>query len=316
MKNARFIRERAEALRSLASPCRLCPRRCGVDRLAGEMGFCRTGSDARIARAVPHMGEEPPLSGTRGAGTIFFSGCHLGCVFCQNHQISRDGLGQAVSVKDLADTMLFIAAKGCHNIELVSATHLLPWVVSALAFAVEKGLDLPVVWNSGGYEAPETLALLEGVVDVYLPDAKYGANERGRRYSGVGDYVDRNLAALDEMVRQTGTGLEIDGEGVARRGIIVRHLVLPGGAEDSIKVLESLRNRYGTELHVAVMSQFFPAYRASRFEELAKGLSMHEYRTVIEAVERLGFENGWIQKAEPPEPTLLPDFSVGCDMML
>ncbi|MGB9712274.1 MAG: radical SAM protein [Dissulfurimicrobium sp.] len=311
---AQMIAGRAEALRKVLSSCMLCPRRCKADRLRGKMGFCHIGTTIKIARAVPHIGEEPVISGTHGAGTIFFSGCHLGCVYCQNFQISHEGLGSDFTVDGLATVMLGLKERGCHNIELVSATHVLPFVLEALAIAVDRGLDLPVVLNSGGFEAPETIAMLDGIVDIYLPDAKYALADVGLDLSGVSAYPHWNELALDEMVRQVGTSLEIR-DGVAVRGIIVRHLILPGYIENSKAVLKWLADRYGTDVHLSLMSQYFPAYKAGNHPILSRRLRKREYEEVVGYALELGFKNGWIQEFDDRWPLEYPDFRLEVDTM-
>ena len=305
---AERIFTRADELKSRLDSCSLCPRRCGVNRLLGEKGFCRTGLTVKVARAVPHMGEEPVISGVNGAGTIFFTGCHLACIYCQNHQISQGGLGRPVTTEGLALIMLELKNKGCHNIEWVSATHVLPQAVEALALAVQKGLDLPVVLNSGGYENPETIALLDGIVDIYMPDAKYALDDVGRELSGVRDYPYWNKLAVDEMVRQVGLGINSERD-IARKGIIVRHLVLPGYTRNSEEVLNWLIARYGQELNLSLMSQFFPAHRAKGHALLSRGFKSEEYEAVADYAIGLGFENGWMQDPAPVEPKDYPDFN-------
>lgn len=311
-----LISRRADALRRVLTSCALCPRRCGANRLHGKMGFCKTGAGFKIARAVAHVGEEPAISGVKGAGTIFFTGCHLGCLYCQNFQISHEGLGSETTVEELAAIMLRLNEKGCHNIELVSATHVLPFVLEALALAVDQGLDLPIVFNSGGYENPETIAMLEGIVDIYLPDAKYALADVGLDLSGVSAYPRWNELALDEMVRQVGTGLDLK-NGVAVKGIIVRHLILPGYIENSKAVLRWLASRYGTEIHLSLMSQYFPVYQSRTHSTLSRRLTRQEYDEVTGYALELGFTNGWIQEFCPtgPDPDEAPDFRRVVDVM-
>ncbi|MGQ9744846.1 MAG: radical SAM protein [Dissulfurimicrobium sp.] len=311
---AQVIDRRAEALRRVLTSCSLCPRRCGADRLHGKMGFCRTGATMKIARAVAHMGEEPPISGANGAGTIFFAGCHLDCLYCQNFQISHEGLGREILAQDLALVMLGLKEQGCHNIELVSATHVMPFVIEALALAVDQGLDLPIVFNSGGFENPETIAMLDGIVDIYLPDAKYAMADIGLELSGVSAYPRWNELTLDEMTRQVGTGLVIK-DGLAVKGIVVRHLILPGYIENSKAVLRWLASRYGPDIHLSLMSQYFPAYKAEAHEMLSRRLTRKEYDEVVGYALELGFTNGWIQEFCPTGPNEVPDFTKSIDVM-
>ncbi|MEZ0329169.1 MAG: radical SAM protein [Dissulfuribacterales bacterium] len=288
--------------------CRLCPRQCGVNRLKGKLGFCRAGAAAKVARSVPHMGEEPPISGTRGAGTIFFSHCHMACIYCQNYQISHLHHGREVSVEELAGLMWKLAQRGCHNIEWVSVTHFLPHAVLALAECMKNGLDLPVVMNSGGYESEDTLRLLEGIVDIYLPDAKYGNRRYGVNFSKAPDYPAINRTALNEMIRQIGAELVMDSSGIARQGIIIRHLVLPGCTEDSKDILEYIAFRYGGNVHVSLMSQYFPAFRAKEDAMLGRHLLPQEYEDVLKFAEICGLSNGWFQSHEPLKKDYYPDF--------
>ncbi len=256
--DAGSVRDRAETAAALLSPCTLCPRNCRVRRLEGEVGPCRIGAVARVASYGAHHGEEPPLSGSRGSGTIFFSGCNLRCAYCQNSDISREAVGVPVSPEGLGAIALDLAARGCHNVNLVSPTHVMPQILSGLAGARREGLDLPVVWNCGGYESVEALRLLEGVVDVYMPDIKYADETEGRRLSGVRSYPARARAALREMHRQVGD-LVLDAEGLAVRGLLVRHLVLPDGRSGTAAVLRFLASEISRDTWVNVMSQYRPA---------------------------------------------------------
>lgn len=297
----------ADALQAHLSHCRLCPWECGVDRLSGQKGRCRATATCHVAKALDHRGEEPPLSGTRGSGTVFFSHCHLGCVYCQNWQISQGGLGHPTSPQDLARTFLSLQERGCHNLNWVSATHYLPQAVQALALAAREGLRIPLVLNSNGWESLSTLALLDGVVDIYLPDARYDDEDRARRETGARDYAARNAAALDEMYRQAGP-LWCDDDGIAIRGVIVRHLVLPGGVEQSKRILARLRHQLGTGAALSLMSQYSPEHRASRYPDLARRVTRQEYEAVLEEADRLGLDNGWRQPWEDVDGMFVPDF--------
>ncbi len=276
-----------EALEAL-SACRLCGRRCGVNRLEewGKAG-CRTGRFAKVASFGPHNGEESPIRGRRGSGTIFFAACNMACVYCQNWELSRMDRGVETKPGELAEMMLALQEMGCHNINLVSPTHVLPQVLEALVPAVERGLKLPLVWNTGGYDSLEALALLDGVVDIYMPDAKYGDSQIALELSGVGDYVEVNRAALLEMRRQAGD-LETDEEGVARRGLLVRHLVLPGGLSGSKEVLRFLAGSVSPRMAVNVMDQYHPAFEASKYPPLDRRPTPGEIKEVLEEARRLG----------------------------
>lgn len=281
---------RIEELDSLLSPCRLCPHRCMVDRWRGERGRCGVGAQAKVASFGPHFGEEPPLVGRRGSGTVFFSGCNLSCVFCQNYTISHLGEGQEMDSADLAAVFAELARRGCHNINLVTPTHQAPVIVSALALAKEAGLELPIVWNCGGYESPEVLRLLDGIVDIYMPDAKYGDDAAAVRYSGGPEYATNLEAVLREMHRQVGD-LVIEG-GIARRGMLIRHLVLPGGIAASDRVFDTIASLLGQNTYLNVMQQYRPCYRANEYPELAYRPSLSEYVEAVNCARGLGLHRG------------------------
>lgn len=281
---------RIEELDALLSPCRLCPHHCMVDRRQGERGRCGVGAQAKVASFGPHFGEEPPLVGRRGSGTVFFSGCNLSCVFCQNYTISQLGEGQEVSTEHLTEIFLGLARRGCHNINLVTPTHQAPVIVSALALAQEAGLELPIVWNSGGYESPEVLRLLDGIVDIYMPDAKYGDDVAAARYSGGPEYATNLEAVLREMHRQVGD-LVIE-EGIAQRGMLIRHLVLPGGIAASDRVFDTIASHLGQETYLNVMEQYRPCYRANEYPELDYRLSLSEYAEAVNSARELGLHRG------------------------
>jgi putative pyruvate formate lyase activating enzyme len=297
---------RAARLRERLAACDLCPRHCGVDRLRGQIGFCGVADDVPLACAQPHFGEEPPISGSRGAGTLFFGGCNLRCLYCQNHQISRLEIPlSTLGPEALARAMLTIQAAGCHNLEFVTATHVVPQVLAALALAVDNGLDLPVVYNCGGYESPDVLAELDGVVDVYLPDFKYGDAEVAGQLSCAADYWNVACAAVREMVRQRGT-LKLDPQGLARAGVIVRHLVLPNGLAGSERVLEFLAT-LDPRPALALMAQFYPPAGCDH-PLLQRAVGAGEYARVLRLVDALGLEVGWKQQPES-EGAYRPDFT-------
>lgn len=276
----------AEAVSRLAN-CTLCPRRCQVNRLAGEEGKCRTGRWAVVSSYGPHFGEEEPLVGTGGSGTIFFTHCNLRCLFCQNYSISQMGEGAEVSPQQLARMMLSLQQRGCHNINLVSPTHVVAQVLEALEVAVAAGLSLPLVYNTGGYDSLETLQLLDGVVDIYMPDMKYADEETAQRYSGIAHYPQVNREAVKEMHRQVGE-LAMDGHGVAVRGLLVRHLVLPGGLAGTRSVARFLAREVSPHTYVNIMAQYHPAYRAHEYPELTRGLTQEEFREAIQAAQEEG----------------------------
>ena len=295
------LRERARTLKGLTARCRLCPRACGAHRLEGEPGVCGTAERAWVFSASSHFGEEPPLVGTGGSGTIFFSFCNLGCLYCQNHQISAGGGGTPVTLDELAHMMLRLQQSGCHNINLVTPTHVTAQIVSALAIAVEDGLELPLVYNCGGYESVETLQLLEDVVDIYMPDIKYSNDETARTCSGIEHYWPTVRRALHEMHRQVGD-LWIDRSGIARRGVLLRHLVLPGGLAGSDRVLEFIRREISVETYVNIMDQYRPTHLAFAHPVLHRPVSATEVDAVRSRARSLGLHRGFT--ATSPEPAI------------
>ena len=283
--------------------CTLCPRACGADRAAGERGFCGAGATAHIARAGLHFGEEPPISGKRGSGTIFFCGCTLRCPFCQNHRISRTpDLGRAVDDADLAALMLELQGMGAHNINLVTATHFLPTVIAALD-RVKPDLHIPVVYNCGGYESVETVTALADYVDVWLPDLKYGTPEAAVRCGAPADYPARALDAIAAMVEQTGAPV-FDGEGMLRRGVIVRHLVLPGGRHDSAAALAALAERIDPAMiRLSLMRQYTPPAALTLPPPLNRRLTSFEYNTALDAAAPF---TGYMQAADSADESFVP----------
>ena len=275
--------------------CDLCPHECGVNRLAGATGVCSAGARPRIASANLHRGEEPPISGTRGSGTIFLTGCSLHCRFCQNFPISQLGNGNDLSTAELAGKLIRLQALGAHNINFVTPTHFLPQILAALFLAVPQGFRLPIVWNSSGYERVDALRLLDGIVDIYLPDMKYAADDKAVRYSAAPGYREINRAAVREMLRQVGH-LELDEGGVAVRGLIIRHLVLPCGSAGSREILAWIAMNLGREAHISLMKQYFPAHRALDTPGLQRKPTEEEYEEAVEALEEAGLQNGWVQE--------------------
>ena len=268
--------------------CDLCARYCRVDRLRTTQGaVCRTGERAVVYSYGPHHGEEDVLRGGRGSGTIFFSGCNLRCVFCQNWDISQKGEGRAVEPAELAAMMLDLQAQGCHNLNLVTPSHVVAQILEATLIAARQGLKLPLVYNTGGYDSPEALALLDGVVDIYMPDMKYGDSATAHRYSHVRDYWDINRAAVKEMHRQVGI-LRLDGNGLACRGLLVRHLVLPSGLAGTEQVLEFIAREISRQTYINLMDQYHPCYRAAEYAELSRPLTADEYREALDIAQRLG----------------------------
>jgi len=282
------LEQRVRAAMHHMRDCNLCARYCHVDRLRGRRGAaCRTGARAVVHSSGPHHGEEDCLRGWRGSGTVFFSWCNLRCSYCQNWDISWQGQGEECSAQQLAEIMLSLQSMGCHNINLVSPSHVVAQILEALPIAVARGLRLPLVYNSGGFDSPEALALLDGVIDIYMPDMKYGDSELAHRYSHVRDYVAVNRAAVKEMHRQVGE-LVIDADGLARRGLLVRHLVLPSGVASTAAVLRFLAEEISPNTYVNLMGQYRPCYRAEEVPELDRVITAAEFGDALAVARRCG----------------------------
>ena len=295
--NSGELLARVKEAYSRLKSCDLCPHHCGVNRVKGETGICASGFHPRIASANLHRGEEPPISGTKGSGTIFFSGCTLRCPFCQNFPISHLGNGESVSTLRLAERMLGLQKRGAHNINFVTPTHFLPQILAALYLAIPRGFALPLVWNSGGYERVDALRLLDGVVSVYLPDMKYSDDLVAVELSGAPGYREFNRAAVREMLRQAGH-LRVDDRGVAVSGVIIRHLVLPEGKAGSAETLSWIAANLGKETRIALMSQYFPAGKAAEIPGLDRAVSAPEYDEVVAALDDAGLTEGWVQELD------------------
>ncbi|MGN0405767.1 MAG: radical SAM protein [Bariatricus sp.] len=291
--------------------CELCPRRCGADRKNGIKGFCGETSEVRVARAALHMWEEPCISGDNGSGTVFFTGCTLRCVFCQNHVISDGEVGKTVSVRRLADIFHELNEKGANNINLVTPGHFAPQIIRALDLARNEGMQLPVVWNSGGYERQETLKMLEGYVDVFLPDFKYLNPLHAKKYSMAEDYPDVAKAAVAEMVRQAGFP-EFDERGIMTKGVIVRHLLLPGCLADAKRIVEYLYQTYGNRIYLSLMNQYTPVETLDqeRYPELARKVPDHAYERLVDYAISLGVEQAFIQEGETAKESFIPPFTL------
>ena len=279
--NLNELRQRADRLNEMLKECEICPRRCLVKRTRGEYGVCRSTDKIFISNAGPHFGEEPPLVGLYGSGTIFFTNCNLCCQFCQNFDISHLRSGYHLTSDELAQIMINLQNKGCHNINLVTPTHYTPQIVEALITAVEKGLEIPLVYNCGGYESIQVLRLLENIIDIYMPDIKYSDNENARKYSGVKNYWQTTIVAVKEMFRQVGN-LKTNRKGIAERGLIIRHLVLPNGIGGSKKIIDFVAKEISKDSYINIMDQYHPAYRAYRHKELSRRINVSEYSEVIE----------------------------------
>jgi putative pyruvate formate lyase activating enzyme len=292
------LAERGQKARAALAECRLCPHDCGADRLAGNRGVCGAGTQPVVASWNVHPWEEPPISGTRGSGTIFFSHCTGRCRFCQNYPISQMGYGNQVTVERLAGMMLELQRKGCHNINFVTPTHYVPQLLAAADIAAGQGLRVPLVYNTSGYESVETLRLLDGVIDIWLPDAKYDDDGVARHLSGFPGYVASNRAALREIFRQVGNELVLDPDGIARRGMIIRHLVLPEDRAGTAAVLAWIARELSPNVHISLMDQYFPAYKALDDPVMGRKITAKEYDAALDAFEAAGLENGWMQEHE------------------
>jgi putative pyruvate formate lyase activating enzyme len=291
------IKARAKSLTELLSPCILCPHMCAVDRAGGELGECGVGFGATIASAVPHFGEEPEISGKRGSGTIFFSGCNLHCCYCQNSQISQNPRPiKGDSVKAIVDAMISLKARGCHNINWVTPSHIAPFAVLALAIARSQGMDLPIVYNSSGYDGLECLKLLDGIVDIYLADLRYSDDDCAAEFSLAPNYVSASRAAVLEMARQVGTDNPIGADGTLERGLIIRLLVLPNDLSGVADTLYFIKENLGTSVRIALMAQYFPAYKASNELLLSRPTSFREYSKIVDLADKMGFSNALIQE--------------------
>ena len=284
-----LLRQRADSARRMLACCTLCPRQCRVNRLAGETGRCATGALARIASYGPHFGEEAPLVGQGGSGAIFLAGCNLCCCFCQNHDISQgEEAGQEVDAHEFASVMLELQAMGCHNINLVTPSHVAPQIAAALIPALEGGLDIPIVFNCGGYESVETLALLDGVIDIYLPDIKFWRSDTANRYAGAPDYPERAGEALAVMHRQVGD-LVIGADGLARAGLLIRHLLMPGLLAETESILRHIAATLPPATTINIMAQYHPCGLAGQHAELGRAVTGEEYRRALAMARALGF---------------------------
>ena len=290
------LQKRIEAAYKLLESCHVCPRECGVNRLKNDkLGFCRSGLNPVISSASAHHGEEPPLSGTRGSGTIFFTNCNLKCMYCQNYPISQLGNGAERTPGELACQMLWLQEQGCHNLNLVTPTHFMPQILKALGIVKERGFNLPIVYNTGGYDSVEALRLLEGIVDIYLPDVRYSDHDAALKYSDAKHYPEVNRIAVKEMYQQVGN-LVVDDLGVVKRGLIIRHLVLPDGISGTEGVMKFLAEDISQDVYISLMSQYFPAYKAYGHKELSRRITVAEYDEAYQIMKKYGLENGWIQE--------------------
>lgn len=284
--------------------CGLCPRNCKADR-QDNMGICGMGTGPVVAKAYLHMWEEPCISGSSGSGTVFFTGCNLKCVYCQNAEISQGGWGRQITCEQLGQLFLRLQKKGAHNINLVNPTHFIMQIKAAAASA--EGLKIPVVYNSNGYECIEGLRRMEGIVDVYLPDIKYFTEERALKYSSAGNYFKTAAEAVLEMYRQVG-GVVLDDRGIIKKGLVIRHLMMPGMTDESINILNWIRANLPEDIMISLMSQYTPYHRAGSFPEIDRRITRREHEKVLDRFFKLGFENGYIQERDSAEERYIPDF--------
>jgi putative pyruvate formate lyase activating enzyme len=304
------LKERVEQAERMLDACNICPRNCLTNRTENELGVCLSGYLPVVSSYTPHFGEEPVLTGTNGAGNIFFGNCNLKCVFCQNHEISQNWKAESnkeVSFERLADIMIELQDKGCHNIGLVSPTHFSAQILKSIHIAVEKGLHLPIIYNTNGYDSIEMLKLYDGVIDIYLPDFKYGNDEYAKKYSKVDDYYEKAKPAIKEMYRQVGAELKYDGD-VVVRGLIIRHLVLPNDLAESENVFKYIAQELSPDIHMSVMAQYYPTFMSKRDILVDRPIRESEYDRVLRLLEKYNLNNGWTQEMESTD-TYRPDFN-------
>lgn len=293
---------------SLMTSCMLCPRKCNVNRKSGDVGFCMSDDKIKIARADLHLWEEPCISGDNGSGTVFFSHCNLKCVFCQNYKISTENSGKTVSVQELADIFSELQKKGANNINLVTPTHYAPQIISALDIAKSRGLTIPILYNTSGYESTDTIKMLDGYIDIYLPDLKYFDNRYAKKYSSAPDYFERASAAIKEMFNQVGE-CEFDENGIIKKGVIVRHLMLPGLLFDSKKVIDYLYRTYKDSIFISIMNQYTPLSTIpDAFPELKRNLPKGHYDALVDYALDIGIKNAYIQSGESAKESFIPEF--------
>ncbi|MFA5093556.1 MAG: radical SAM protein [Candidatus Omnitrophota bacterium] len=290
------LTEVANTLFASLESCAICPRACKVNRLEKKLGFCKTAILPKIYSFMAHYGEEPPISGIKGSGTIFFSHCNLGCLYCQNYEFSHLGKGREYSFEELAQIMLKLQAEGCHNINLVTPTHVLPQILKSLELAIPQGLKIPLVYNTSGYELAETIKLLDGIVDIYLADSRYGDNASAQELSLAKDYVECNQAALKEMHRQVGIP-EFSKEGLIKQGLIIRHLVLPNQVSATREVMKFIAEQLSPDTYISLMSQYLPYHKASTNSKVNRRINAKEYTQAKKILEEFHLLNGWIQES-------------------
>ena len=292
------VRRAVDLFTDSLNKCAICPRRCGVNRAKGRLGYCRAPFDPVIYSYMAHHGEEPAISGSKGSGTIFFTHCNMKCVYCQNYIFSQLDNGEEISMEKLASIMLELQDMGCHNINLVSPTHFVPQILMALKIAIEKDLTIPIVYNTSGYDSLDTIKLLEGIIDIYMPDMRYSDNRMAKLYSDAPDYVEHDRACISEMQRQVGN-LTLDEKGKAIKGLIIRLLILPNDISGTSNSLRFIKEKICKDTYLSIMSQYYPTYKAHDFKEISRGVTEEEYKIKVDEAQRIGLNNGWIQ--EMPE---------------
>lgn len=294
---------------SMLGNCRLCPRNCNVNRLKNEVGFCKSNVNLNIARVSLHDWEEPCISGSRGSGTVFFSNCNLNCVFCQNHEISQQGIGKEVSIERLSTIFMEQQERGAHNINLVTPTHFVPQIIEAIKLSKAIGLKIPIVYNSNGYENIDTIKALNGYIDVYLPDLKYMSDKYAKRYSKVSNYFEFASKAIDEMFKQA-PKLIFNKDGLLTSGVIIRHLMLPGLLFDSKKLIDYIYNKYGDNIYISIMNQYTPMFNSKEYPEINKALNPKHYDSLINHCIDIGIKNAFIQEDGTVKESFVPHFDL------
>lgn len=294
---------------NMLNSCKLCPRNCNVNRLKNELGFCKSGSNLSIARVSLHKWEEPCISGTKGSGTIFFSNCNLKCVFCQNHEISQEQIGKKISIERLSEIFMEQQNRGAHNINLVTPTHFVPQIIESIKLSRRNGLSIPILYNSNGYENVETIKSLEGYIDIYLPDLKYINNKFAEKYSMAHDYFKFASCAIDEMVSQAPNPV-FNENSIMLKGVIIRHLMLPGLLFDSKKIVDYIYKKYGNNVYLSLMNQYTPMFNAAKYPEINKPLNQKHYESLIDYCQNLGFKNAFIQEEGTAKESFVPHFDL------
>ncbi len=290
--------------------CTICPRECRVDRLNNQIGYCKSPGVLTAARAALHYWEEPCISGDKGSGTVFFSGCQLGCVYCQNYNIASGEVRKEISVERLAEIFIELQEQGANNINLVTPTHYVPWIINAVEKSRNQGMILPIVYNTGGYEKVDTIKMLEGIVDIYLPDMKYKSWKLAKKYSNAPDYFEVCSKAIEEMVRQVSNPVFDENEELMIKGVIVRHLTLPGAISDSKDIIEYLYNKYENSIYISIMNQFTPLENVRKYPELNRRITEAEYEELVNYAIEIGVENGFIQEGDTAKESYIPSFDI------